>query len=86
LIEVTENHVQQKAVVLSVFEFRITLYNRELLTTVRLLFVYLLHSRLLLANKVRLQTTAFLDIASCTLVEAERRFRGAYCLHLQGKE
>jgi hypothetical protein len=27
--------------------------------------------------------TAFWDIAPCGLVEADRRFRGAYCLHHQ---
>jgi hypothetical protein len=30
--------------------------------------------------------TAFWDIAPCSLVEVDRRFRGAYCLHYQGDE
>jgi hypothetical protein len=30
--------------------------------------------------------TAILDIAPCSLVEVERRFIGACCLHLQGDE
>jgi hypothetical protein len=25
-----------------------------------------------------------LDVASCSLVDTERRFRGAYCFHRQG--
>jgi hypothetical protein len=28
--------------------------------------------------------TAFLHVASCTLVEIDRRFKGAYCLHHRG--
>jgi hypothetical protein len=32
------------------------------------------------------KTTAFWDIAPCILVEIDRRFRGAYCLHHQGDE
>jgi hypothetical protein len=28
--------------------------------------------------------TAFRDIASCSLVEVYRRFRGVYCLHYEG--
>jgi hypothetical protein len=27
--------------------------------------------------------TAFRDISSCILVEVDRRFRGAYCLHIR---
>jgi hypothetical protein len=30
-----------------------------------------------------MKMTAFWDIVQCTLVEVDRRFRGAYCLHLQ---
>jgi hypothetical protein len=30
--------------------------------------------------------TALWDIASCSLVEVYRRFRGAYCLHYHGDE
>jgi hypothetical protein len=30
--------------------------------------------------------TAFLDIAPCSLVEGDRRFRSVYCLHHQGDE
>jgi hypothetical protein len=30
--------------------------------------------------------TAFWDIAPCSLVEVDRRFRGAYCLHHQDDE
>jgi hypothetical protein len=33
-----------------------------------------------------MKMTAFLDIAPCTLVEVDRRFRGAYCLHYQVDE
>jgi hypothetical protein len=29
---------------------------------------------------------SLLDIASCSLLEADRRFRGSYCLHHQGDE
>jgi hypothetical protein len=29
---------------------------------------------------------AFTEIALCSLVEVDRRFRGAYCLHHQGDE
>jgi hypothetical protein len=29
--------------------------------------------------------TAFWDIAPCSLVEVDRRFRSAYCLHHQGE-
>jgi hypothetical protein len=29
--------------------------------------------------------TVFWDVALCILVEIERRFRGAYCLHNQGE-
>jgi hypothetical protein len=28
--------------------------------------------------------TAFWDIAPCSMVEVDRRFRGSYCLHHQG--
>jgi hypothetical protein len=31
-----------------------------------------------------LKMTAFWEIAPCSLVEVDRRFRGAYCLHHQG--
>jgi hypothetical protein len=37
-------------------------------------------------NRTCLKTTAFRDIAPCRLVEADRLFRGAYCLHHQGGE
>jgi hypothetical protein len=30
------------------------------------------------------KVTVFWDTAPCSLVEVERRFRGAYCLHHQG--
>jgi hypothetical protein len=30
--------------------------------------------------------TSFLDTAPCNLVEVDRRFRRAYCLHHQGDE
>jgi hypothetical protein len=30
------------------------------------------------------EMTAFWDIASCSLTEVDRRFRGAYCQHHQG--
>jgi hypothetical protein len=29
---------------------------------------------------------AFWDIAQCSLVVVDRRFRGAYCLHEQGND
>jgi hypothetical protein len=29
---------------------------------------------------------AFLDVASCSLVEVDRRFRGECCLHHQGDD
>jgi hypothetical protein len=35
------------------------------------------------ANK---KITAYWNIAPCSLVEVDRRFRGAYCLHHQGDE
>jgi hypothetical protein len=31
-----------------------------------------------------MKVTAFWDMALCSLVEVDRRFRGAYCLHRQG--
>jgi hypothetical protein len=31
-----------------------------------------------------IKMTAFRDIALCSIVEADRRFRGAYCFHHQG--
>jgi hypothetical protein len=31
-----------------------------------------------------MKMTAFWDIAPCSLVEVDRHFRGAYCLHHQG--
>jgi hypothetical protein len=30
--------------------------------------------------------TALWDIAPCSLVEVDRRFKGAYCLHYQGDD
>jgi hypothetical protein len=30
--------------------------------------------------------TPFCDIAPCSLVEVDQRFRGAYCLHHQGDD
>jgi hypothetical protein len=33
-----------------------------------------------------MKMTAFWDIVPCSLVEVDRRFRGAYCLHHQGDE
>jgi hypothetical protein len=33
-----------------------------------------------------MKVTAFWDIAPCSLIEVERRFRGVYCLHHQGVE
>jgi hypothetical protein len=30
----------------------------------------------------RMKLTVFWDVASCSLVAFDRRFRGAYCLHL----
>jgi hypothetical protein len=31
-----------------------------------------------------MKMTVFWDVAPCSLVEVDRRFRGAYCLHIQG--
>jgi hypothetical protein len=31
-----------------------------------------------------MKMAVFLDVAPCSLVEIDRRFRGAYCLHHQG--
>jgi hypothetical protein len=31
-----------------------------------------------------IQMTVFWDIASCGVIEVDRRFRGVYCLHHQG--
>jgi hypothetical protein len=31
-----------------------------------------------------MKTTVFRDVVSCSLVEVDRRFRGAYCFHHQG--
>jgi hypothetical protein len=33
-----------------------------------------------------MQMIAFCDVASCSLVEVDRRFRGAYCPHHQDDE
>jgi hypothetical protein len=33
----------------------------------------------------RIKTTVFWDVAPCSLVETDRRFRGAFCLHHQGR-
>jgi hypothetical protein len=33
-----------------------------------------------------MKIAAFWDIASCSLVEVDRSFRGAYCLHHQGND
>jgi hypothetical protein len=35
---------------------------------------------------VSMKITAFCHIAPCNLVEVDRRFRGAYCLHNQGDD
>jgi hypothetical protein len=35
---------------------------------------------------LRANTTAFWDTAPCSLVEVDRRFRDAYCLHHNGDE
>jgi hypothetical protein len=41
-------------------------------------------SRFQVFTAASMKMTAFGDIAPCSLVEADRRFRGAYCLHRQG--
>jgi hypothetical protein len=33
-----------------------------------------------------MKMTAFWDIAPCSLIEVDRHFRGAYCLHHQGDD
>jgi hypothetical protein len=33
-----------------------------------------------------MKMTAFWDVAPCSLVEVDRRFRGVYCLHYQDDE
>jgi hypothetical protein len=33
-----------------------------------------------------MKTNVFWDVAPCSLVESDRCFRGAYCLHRQGNE
>jgi hypothetical protein len=33
-----------------------------------------------------MKSIAFREVALCSLVEVDRRFRGAYCLHHQGGE
>jgi hypothetical protein len=33
-----------------------------------------------------MKMTAFWDIAPCSLIEVDRRFRGAYCVHHQGDD
>jgi hypothetical protein len=35
---------------------------------------------------IRLKFRVFWDVAPCSHVDSDRRFRGAYCLHLQGNE
>jgi hypothetical protein len=37
----------------------------------------------ILQTPTRLKMTVFWDVVSCRLVEIDRRFRGAYCLHHQ---
>jgi hypothetical protein len=44
-------------------------------------FDFLLRSQVLAWGGVR--TAALWDVGHCTLVEVDRRFRGAYCLHYQ---
>jgi hypothetical protein len=46
--------------------------------------LYNLICRVLTAASVKM--TAVWDIASCSLVEVDRRFRGTYCLHRQGDD
>jgi hypothetical protein len=33
-----------------------------------------------------LRMAVFLDVVLCSLVDTDQRFKGAYCLHLQGDE
>jgi hypothetical protein len=35
---------------------------------------------------VSMKFRVFWDVAPCSQVDVDRRFRGAYCLHLQGDE
>jgi hypothetical protein len=39
---------------------------------------------MLLPLKVCVKMVVFLDVASCSLLDIDRRFREAYCLHHQG--
>jgi hypothetical protein len=38
-------------------------------------------SELIINRKIFMKMTAFWDVAPCCLVDVDRRFRGAYCLH-----
>jgi hypothetical protein len=40
--------------------------------------------RLQLFMTAIVKVTAYWDMAPCSLVEVDRRFRGVYCLHYQG--
>jgi hypothetical protein len=42
--------------------------------------------RLQVLTAAIMKIRAFWDVAPCSLVGVERRFRGAYCLHHQGDE
>jgi hypothetical protein len=44
----------------------------------------LLDERFQVLTATSMKMTSFWDTAPCSLVDVDRRFRGAYCLHHQG--
>jgi hypothetical protein len=46
--------------------------------------VFFVRFRALVATNMKM--TAFWDVALCSFVDVDRRFRGAYCLHHQGDD
>jgi hypothetical protein len=48
--------------------------------------IWFLRTTRMFQNWYLLMTTSFWDVAPCILVEANRCFRGPYCLHHKGEE
>jgi hypothetical protein len=52
------------------------------------MILYPVSERFLIISKssIGLKMTVFWDVASCSLIELNRSFRSAYCLHHQGDD
>jgi hypothetical protein len=67
--------------------FRIfTPFSRSLVLSSTYLHTYLFLVRFQVLRATNMKMIFFWDVAPCSLVDIDRRFTGAYCLHHQGDQ